>query len=129
MRISAEEQGAHQVIRLGGTFALGEATQALGETLTRGEKEKSGAILVVLTDLRSLDSTALGLLVGSLRRMHGMGRELLLVDPNERIRLLLSMTQLDSIFPIHRTTAEAFDALERMSGGVTDSDYRSRDRV
>ena len=129
MRVETQEQGAHQIIHLRGAFALGEPTQALGETLLRSEKEKSGAILVVLTDLKSLDSTALGLLVGSLRRMHGMGRELLLIDPNERVRLLLSMTQLDSLFPIHRTTAEAFDALERKTGGVTDRDHRHRDNV
>ena len=94
MRIETEEHGAHVVIRPKGTFALGEATQALAETLTRAETEKSGAILVDLTDLRALDSTALGLLVGCLRRMHALSREVILVHPNERVRLLLSMTRL-----------------------------------
>jgi anti-sigma B factor antagonist len=122
MRIETEERGAHEVIRPKGALALGEATQALSETLTRAEKEKSGAVLVDLTDLKSLDSTALGLLVGSQRRLHALARELILVNPNERIRLLLSMTQLDSVFPIHSTTAEAFEALARKSGGETESD-------
>jgi anti-anti-sigma factor len=129
MRIETEEHGAHVVIRPNGTFALGEATQALAETLTRAETEKSGAILIDLTDLKSLDSTALGLLVGSLRRMHGLTRQVILVNPNERVRLLLSMTQLDSVFPVHSGIAEAFDDLERKTGGVTDRDRRSRDSV
>jgi len=129
MRIETEEHGAHVVIRPKGTFALGEATQALAETLTRAETEKSGAILVDLTDLKALDSTALGLLVGCLRRMHGLNRQVILVNPNDRVRLLLSMTQLDSVFPIHSGTTEAFDDLERKTGGVTDRDSRSRDGV
>jgi anti-anti-sigma factor len=129
MRIETGEHGAHVVIRPKGTFALGEATQALAETLTRAETEKSGAILVDLTDLRALDSTALGLLVGCLRRMHALSREVILVHPNERIRLLLSMTRLDSVFPVHSGIAEAFDDLERKTGGVTDRERRSRDSV
>ena len=129
MRIETEEHGAHAVIRPKGTFALGEATQALAETLTRFETEKSGAILVDLTDLKALDSTALGLLVGCLRRMHALNRQVILVNPNARVRLLLSMTQLDSVFPIHSGTTEAFDDLERKTGGVTDRERRSRDSV
>jgi anti-sigma B factor antagonist len=129
MRIETEEHGAHVVIRPKGTFALGEATQALAETLTRAETEKSGAILVDLADLKSLDSTALGLLVGSLRRMHALSRQVILVHPNDRVRLLLSMTQLDSVFPIHSGVDEAFDDLERKTGGVTDRDRRRRDSV
>jgi anti-sigma B factor antagonist len=129
MKIETEEQGAHTVVRMQGVFALGFAAQALAEVLGRLETEKTGATIVDLTNLVSLDSTALGLLVGSLRRLRAIGRELILVNPNERIRILLSMTQLDSIFPIHGTTAEAFDALARKTGGETDSDPRPRNSL
>ena len=122
--VEIEEQGAHAVVRMSGTVALGEATRALGEGLARIEKEKAGAVIIEFSALKSLDSTALGLLVGTLRRLHAAGREMMLVNPNERVTLLLKMTQLDSVFPIHKTLTEAFDALERKTGGVTDGRHR-----
>ena len=127
--IEIEEHGAHAVVRMSGTVALGEATRALAETLSRAEKEKAGAVIIELSALKSLDSTALGSLVGTLRRLHSAGREMMLVNPNERVTMLLKMTQLDSLFPIHNTLTDAFDALERKTGGVTDRDSRHRDSV
>jgi anti-sigma B factor antagonist len=129
MKIDTEERGAHTVVRMRGTVALGETTRGLGETLTRIEKEKAGAAIVDLTEVKSLDSTALGLLVGSLRRLHAGGREMVLVNPNERVAMLLHVTQLDSLFSVQHSLVEAFDTLERKTGGVTDRDDRRRDRV
>ena len=129
MKVETEEQGAHTVLRLRGTIAVGETTQVLAETLGRLEKEKAGAVLVDLGSLTSLDSTALGLLVGALRRLHTLNREMILVNPNERVTLLLAMTQLNTLFPIHRTLSDAFDALERQTGGVTDRDNRRPDHL
>jgi anti-sigma B factor antagonist len=129
MKIETEEQGAHSVVRLRGTIAVGDTTQALSETFGRLEREKAGAIVVDLTSLKSLDSTALGLLVGTLRRLRALNREMMLVNPNEAVKMLLSMTQLDTVFPVHSSLTEAFDALERQTGGVTDRDRRSPDHV
>jgi anti-sigma B factor antagonist len=129
MKIDTEEKGAHTVVRMHGVFALGFAGQALAETLEKVEKEKNGAIVVDVTNLTSLDSNALGLLVGTLRRLRGAGRELMLVNPNERVTLLLAMTQLDSVFPIYRTPAEALEALASKTGGETDRDIRRPDDV
>ncbi len=129
MKVEAEDRGAHAVIRLKGTISLGEPTQSLSQTLARLEKDKAGTLVADLTFVKALDSTALGLLVGSLRRLRGLGRDLVLVNPNEHVALLLSMTQLDTIFKIQRTVPEALAAIEAKREDVTDRDDRGRDRL
>lgn len=129
MKVETEERGAHTVVRLRGTVALGEATGALAEAFTRIEKEKAGALIVDLTHLKTLDSTALGLLVGSQRRLHSANRDLILVNPGRRVAALLSMTKLDTVFSIHPTLAQAFELLERKTTGETDRDYRRPDNL
>jgi anti-sigma B factor antagonist len=54
-----------------------------------------------------LDSTALGMLVGTLKRARERGGDLRLVSPPPRIRRLLEITRLVQVFPIDATEAEA----------------------
>jgi anti-sigma B factor antagonist len=119
MKVESEDRGIHTVVRLKGTISVGETTHAMSETFSRLEKEKTGAVVVDLTFVKSLDSTALGLLVGALRRFRGGSRDLILVGPNESVAMLLSMTQLDTIFTIHRTVPEALEALSAKPGGAS----------
>jgi anti-sigma B factor antagonist len=114
-KVQGERQSGHSVIHLRGSIALGDSTQVLADELGRAEKEPGGAI-VDLSNLRSLDSTALGLLVGSLRRLRSTGREMALVSPNEHVALLLQMTQLDTVFPIRQTVSEALELLCHTEG-------------
>jgi anti-sigma B factor antagonist len=116
MKVQAERQGGHAVIRLRGAVALGDATQTLATELGQAEKEPPGGTIVDLSELRSLDSTALGLLVGSLRRLRSASREMVLVNPNEHVSTLLHMTQLDSVFAVRRTVAEALELLNHGEG-------------
>jgi anti-sigma B factor antagonist len=117
MKVERSRQGDHTVIRLRGAIALGETTQVLAAELGEAEKEDKGGTVVDLSELRSLDSTALGLLVGSLRRLRAASRELTLVNPNESVAMLLRMTQLDSVFPIRPTVAAALELLNHAEGG------------
>jgi anti-sigma B factor antagonist len=116
IKVGRELEGGHSVLRLRGALALGDATQLLATELDHAEKEPGGGTVVDLSDLRALDSTALGLLVGSLRRLRSSGREMALVNPSEHVALLLQMTQLDSVFPIRRTVAEALELLSHSEG-------------
>jgi anti-sigma B factor antagonist len=114
-----EARGNHSVIRLGGMVAYGQDAVALAEALTRAESERRGAVVLDLTDVRHLDSTGLGVVVGSMRRLHGSGREIRLVSPGPRILLLLQMTKLDAMFPVHASVADALAAERgRPTGGL-----------
>jgi len=110
MKIEEEQRGNNTIIRIAGTVSLGEGTRALADLLGRVDRERSGATAIELTDVKHLDSTALGILVGSLRRLQAANREMLLVNPNESLSMLLRVTQLNTVFAVHRTLKEALDS-------------------
>lgn len=107
MKIHEEDRGAHVVIRLTGTLALGENTRILQETFEAVATEKSGALILDMSGLEHLDSTAVGVLVGGLKRLEGQGRRFYLVNPRERVASVFRITHLDSVFRTFGTVDEA----------------------
>ena len=107
MPLDEQRQGDACVVRLDGMFRAGRTAEELEEALSRLTREGAGAIVLDLSALSMLDSTALGVVAGCGRELHAAGRELYLVRPNERIALLLKLTQLDGIFPIVDTVEAA----------------------
>ncbi len=67
-------------------------------------------VIVNLTDVEYLDSTALGVLIGGLKRLREREGSLSLVCPNPRIRRIFEITGLDRIFDIHQTEDQALSA-------------------
>ncbi len=129
MRVDIEPQGNHSVVRLSGMIAAGDASTALAQALDRAEADRPGAVVIDATDLLHLDSTALGVLVGSMRRLHSQAREISLVKPGPRVLLLLQLTQLDAMFPIYATVADAIAAQHRRPepGGLPFGDRNHHD--
>lgn len=64
-------------------------------------------IVVDLLEVNFLDSTALGVLVGALKRCREAGGELRLVIAEPRILKVFEITGLTEVFPIHATLEEA----------------------
>ena len=64
-------------------------------------------LVVNLQQADYLDSTALGMLVGALKRVREKGGDLRLVAPTARIRRLLEITRLVNVFPIDATEQDA----------------------
>ncbi len=64
-------------------------------------------LVVNLQQVEYLDSTALGALVGMLKRAREQGGSLRLVAPSAKIRRLLEITRLIHVFPIDATEQEA----------------------
>ncbi len=58
-----------------------------------------------------MDSTALGVLVGGLRRIREVEGELLVVLPRGAARRVFEITTLDRVLPIAASRHEAIDAL------------------
>jgi len=68
-------------------------------------------LVVNLQHTDYLDSTALGVLVGMLKRVRERGGDLRLVAPSPRIRRLLEITRLINVFPIDASEQEATNKL------------------
>lgn len=88
-------------------YTTPQAKEAMLDLLEEGYHH----LVVNLQRTDYLDSTALGVLVGMLKRVREQGGELRLVAPSPRIRRLFEITRLVNVFPIDATEQEATDNL------------------
>ncbi|HEX9689733.1 MAG TPA: STAS domain-containing protein [Thermoanaerobaculia bacterium] len=116
MVVEEDEPGGTAILRIGGMVKVGETVREFEGSLERATNERTGAVVLDLTDLEYMDSTAVGVLVGALHRLKSENRELVLVNPRERIASLLRVAKLDSLFEIYPSVAEAVASLDRREG-------------
>jgi anti-sigma B factor antagonist len=113
--LSEEELDDHRhVIAVTGEVDLFTAPQlksALHGAIAAGKR----GVVVDLSETSFIDSTALGVLIGALRRLREGDGLLVLVNGNESISRTLEITGLDRIFAIVDTREEAIAALEAPS--------------
>jgi len=86
-----------------------QAKEAMLDLLAQGYYH----LVVNLQGTEYLDSTALGVLVGALKRVREQGGDLRLVAPTPRIRRLLEITRLINVFPIDATEQEATEKFQQ----------------
>lgn len=69
-------------------------------------------LLIDLTGVTFIDSTALGVLIGGVRRVNSAGGKMALVVVNRPVARVLAITGLDRVFTIHETRDAALAALD-----------------
>jgi anti-sigma B factor antagonist len=79
----------------------------LRSRLTAAIEEGADYVVIDLSRVTFLDSMALGILLGALKRLRPVGGELRLVVPNTDLRRIFEITLLDQVFTIHATRHEA----------------------
>jgi anti-sigma B factor antagonist len=89
-------------------FTAPELKSALSEAIETGHTR----IVVDLTDTTFLDSTALGVLIGAVKRLRSRDGRLTIVNVDDNIAKTFEITGLDQIFPISGTRDEAVKALD-----------------
>ena len=80
-----------------------ELIAAFEEMLSKGEN----SILLELSSLEYVNSSGLNLLIGMLTRVINAGGELAICGVSDKVRQLLVMTRLDSIFKIYGSVENA----------------------
>lgn len=100
------------LLNIEGVIKLGESAQFFAQTLERTLEDDRGHVIVDFSKINFIDSTGIGELVGYLGRFRNSKRELILVNPSDRIRKLLQVARLDSLFPTY-DSVEAAVAAER----------------
>ncbi|HXO19114.1 MAG TPA: STAS domain-containing protein [Thermoanaerobaculia bacterium] len=98
------------LLNLEGVIKLGESAQFFAQTLARALADDSGHVIVDFSKINYIDSTGIGELVGYLGRFRGSQRELILVNPSDRIRKLLHVARLAELFPTYETVDAAIAA-------------------
>ena len=89
-------------------FTAPELKSALSEAIESGHTR----IVVDLTDTTFLDSTALGVLIGAVKRLRSRDGRLTIVNVDDNIAKTFEITGLDQIFTITATRDEAIAALD-----------------
>jgi len=91
-------EGGITLLNVEGVIKLGESAQFFAQTLDRALSDDKGHVIIDFSRINFIDSTGIGELVGYLGRFRSFQRELVLVNPSDRIRKLLQVARLDKLF-------------------------------
>jgi anti-sigma B factor antagonist len=92
-------------------FTAPELKQKLTDAIEGGKSR----IVVDLTETSFLDSTALGVLIGAVKRLRSRDGALVIVNVDQNIAKTFEITGLDQIFTIVGTRDDAVAALDQAS--------------
>jgi anti-sigma B factor antagonist len=99
LTISVAENGTSRLVKLEGTCDLATAPdlrQALQPLVPPDVQE----VVVDMTALEFIDSTGLGVILGSMRRLREGGGVLRIAGASGTVRRVLEITDLDKVIPL-----------------------------
>jgi anti-sigma B factor antagonist len=99
-------EGNEVVIAVSGEIDIFTAPD-LKNTLQTAMHEHDGNLIIDLSNTAFIDSTALGVLIGVLRRLREEGRSLALVVATRNIARVFAVTGLDKAFTLAGSVEEA----------------------
>ena len=83
----------------------------LKEQLVKLIDDGATEVVVDLSDVTFIDSTALGVLIGGVRRANAAGGAMTIVVTSRPVKRALGITGLDRVFSLHATRDDAIAAL------------------
>ena len=116
--VTIEKQGAVFVVAPRGELDAFTAPELRTELHQLIEGSRAERLVVDLTSVTFLDSSALGVLVGALRRLRERGGELHLVEPPPLARRIFAITKLDTVLELHATRELALAAAVRAASSA-----------
>jgi len=102
--------GDVSVVDVAGRITLGEGSSALRETLRDMVSKNQKKILLNLGDVSYIDSSGIGELVSGFTSVTNSGGQLKLLNLNKRVKDLLQITKLYTVFDVHEDEAHAIRA-------------------
>jgi anti-sigma B factor antagonist len=101
IKLSSRQVGDVTVVDAAGRITLGEGSSALRDTLrdmvTKGQKK----ILLNLSEVSYIDSSGIGELVSGFTTVTNQGGTLKLLGLTKRVKDLLQITKLYTVFDVH----------------------------
>jgi anti-anti-sigma factor len=107
MQIVERQVGNVVILDLQGRIPGGEGEKAIREAVNRLAGSGPANILINFAGVSYLDSSVVGEIVRTLATVSRTGGKLKLLNLPERVKRLLSMTRLITIFEIHESEDEA----------------------
>jgi anti-anti-sigma factor len=88
------------ILDIEGAIKLGESAEFFSQTLENVLRNESTNVVIDFTRINYIDSTGIGELIGYLSKFGGEERQVMLVNPSDRILRLLKVVRLDKVFKI-----------------------------
>ena len=104
---AARMQGDALVVSVRGEIDLHNSPDLRTELLDLLQKQNPKRLILNLVQVPYMDSSAIAVLVEALQRVRKGGGRVLLTDPQPRVKSLLEIARLGSIFSICKDEAEA----------------------
>jgi anti-sigma B factor antagonist len=100
LKTSTRQVDGVTIVDLSGRITLGEASVAVRDVINDLMGKGNKKILLNLVEVEYIDSSGIGVLVGGLSTVRSQGGQLKLVNVSKRIRDLLRITKLYSLFDV-----------------------------
>ena len=107
VKLSSRQVGDVTVIDVAGRITLGEGSSALRDALRELVGKNQKKILLNLGEVSYIDSSGIGELVSGFTTVTNSGGNLKLLNLNKRVKDLLQITKLYTVFDVHEDEAGA----------------------
>jgi anti-sigma B factor antagonist len=113
MKVKTSEKYGAVVIELKGNVMGGDDTKEFNELLHKLVDESKINIVVDLAEVKFMNSSGLGMLIGGLTTIKKANGNLKLARVTDKIESLLIITKLVTIFEFYPTVEEAVDSFSK----------------
>ncbi len=100
MIIEKRSRGNVAILDIEGAIKLGESAEFFSQALENVLQSENSNVIIDFSRINYIDSTGIGELIGYLSKFSGEHRQVILVNPSERILRLLKVVRLEKVFPI-----------------------------
>ncbi len=107
VKLNTRQVGDVSVVDVAGRITLGEGSSALRDTLRDMIGKNQKKILLNLGEVNYIDSSGIGELVSGFTTVTNSGGQLKLLNLNKRVKDLLQITKLYTVFDVHEDEAGA----------------------
>jgi len=107
IKLNTRQVGDVSVVDVAGRITLGEGSSALRDTMREMVGKNQKKILLNLGDVSYIDSSGIGELVSGFTTVTNNGGQLKLLNLNKRVKDLLQITKLYTVFDVHEDEAAA----------------------
>ncbi len=107
VKLNTRQVGDVSVVDVAGRITLGEGSSALRDLLREMVGKGQKQILLNLGEVSYIDSSGIGELVSGFTTVTNSGGHLKLLNLNKRVKDLLQITKLYTVFEVHEDEAGA----------------------
>lgn len=110
VKLNTRQVGDISVVDISGRITLGEGSSALRDCLRDLMAQNNKKILLNLSEVSYIDSSGIGELVSGFTTVANSGGTLKLLGLTKRVKDLLQITKLYTVFDVHEEEAHAIRA-------------------